>query len=92
MWARVSRAQVPADKVDSVVGYFRDSTPPSLEGMTEAHLLVDRDQGSVVTITYWETEAAMKAAAEVAREIRAELVEPTVPDLSWQVDEYEVAA
>lgn len=92
MWARVSSAKVAPDKMEAVISFFRDAMPEPLEGMTEAHLLVDREKGRVTTITYWETQTAMRETAQAANEIRGQAAKAAADEIPWQVEEYEVAA
>jgi len=91
MFARVSTTQVAPGRVDAVISYFQDAIPTTLEGMKGGFVLVDRSRGKVMTISLWETKDAMKAAAQIANEIRAKAAETGASEMPWQVDAYEVA-
>ena len=68
MWARVSRYQFPATRVEEVVDHFNQavdsfSTQP---GLRRADVLVNGKSGAGITITVWESEDAMRRSEEDA--------------------------
>ena len=72
MFARVSTILGKPDQVDQVIGFFNESNPPGLEAMKGSYLLVNRKTGKIMTVTLWETEAAMEASASVANQVRGQ--------------------
>jgi heme-degrading monooxygenase HmoA len=91
MWARVSRYQFPAAEVEKVVDQFnaaldRFSTQP---GLKRADVYVSRKSGAGITITVWETAAAMKASEEEADRLREDIA---LELIGWiqSVEEYEL--
>jgi heme-degrading monooxygenase HmoA len=93
MNARVSLYEVPpGGDVDAAVKGFEDAMEPlrSLEGHQGATLLVSRDSGMAITITYWDTEENLRSSVEQANKLRQGAAE--AGGLSIQsVDHYEVA-
>jgi len=73
MHARVSlyEAGSGAD-VDSAMQRFEDALKDlkQLDGHQGATLLVDRNSGKAVTITYWDTEDHLQASVEAANKLR----------------------
>lgn len=74
MFARVSTFQVsPGQEIAGLVG-----PPPAevqeMEGFLGAYALLNRETGHVMLLTLWETEEAVQASAERAKEIRARTV------------------
>jgi heme-degrading monooxygenase HmoA len=75
MFASVSTYQGPPDQIDDGLRYAQENIVPSLqevEGFEGVYLLVDRQSGKVLTITLWETEAALRASEEEANQLRGE--------------------
>jgi hypothetical protein len=58
------------------------------EGMKGAVFLVDRQKGTVLVISLWEGEEAMRASEDEATRVREEV---TGPDETASVERYEVA-
>jgi heme-degrading monooxygenase HmoA len=68
MFARTGSVTVPPAGVDAAAQTMRDLLPmyhdlPGYRGFT---ILVDREAGVVMGISYWETLADMRASDEVA--------------------------
>jgi heme-degrading monooxygenase HmoA len=70
MFARVSTYQ---GETDRLIDGFRRTTQPltQLEGFERAYFLTDSAAGRAVTVTLWESPAAMAASAEWASKARA---------------------
>lgn len=72
-FARVSRYQISADKVDAAIG-LRAGQPATevrrIPGNTGAYLFIDRKTGSALSLTLWASEQALKASEETANQIR----------------------
>jgi hypothetical protein len=58
------------------------------EGMKGAVFLIDRQNGTVITISLWQDEAAMRASEDEATRVREEVTGPKETAL---VERYEVA-
>lgn len=75
MHARVSFYEVASggDAAAAVKG-FEDAMEPvrQMEGNQGAALLVDRNSGKAITITYWDTEDHLQSSAEQANKLRQE--------------------
>ena len=64
MYARVSITEVRSGKIDEAVKLYEDSILPAAkeqQGYRGTQMLVDESTGKSMTITFWESEAAMKA-------------------------------
>ena len=61
MHARLARYAIEPDRLDDAVESFREAGRglAELEGYKGGHLLVDSDEGSLLTLTLWENRAAM---------------------------------
>ena len=68
MWARVSRYQFPATRVEEVVDHFDEAVDAfaTQPGLTRADVLVNRRSGAGITITVWESEDAMRGSEDDA--------------------------
>jgi heme-degrading monooxygenase HmoA len=88
MYARVSRYSGDADRLvagfESVRGELEQ-----LEGFAEAFFLVDRDKSRAMSITLWESEAALQASAERAHRMRTQASEPADASID-AVESYDV--
>jgi heme-degrading monooxygenase HmoA len=62
--------------------------PGQTEGMRGVVFLTDRKNGSVVVISLWEDDEAMRASEDEATRVREEV---TGPDERASVERYEVA-
>ncbi len=93
MFARVSTLRGPADKIDEGIRHVRENVLPraeQLDGYKGAYLLVDRDSGTSVSVTLWESEEAMRASEEAADRLRSNAAEGTGAEIA-SVERYEVA-
>jgi heme-degrading monooxygenase HmoA len=59
--ARLARYAIEPDRLEDAVESFREAGRglAELEGYKGGHLLVDSDEGSLLTLTLWESRAAM---------------------------------
>jgi heme-degrading monooxygenase HmoA len=74
MFARVTRATIPTDKLDQGVATYQQTILPSLasqHGFRGGLLLVDRSSGTGRTITFWEDETALRDSEAIAAEARS---------------------
>jgi heme-degrading monooxygenase HmoA len=93
MHARVSFYEVASggDAAAAVKG-FEDAMDPvrQMEGNRGVELLVDRDSGKAITITYWDTEEHLRSSAEQANKLRQEASDSGGLSIRG-VESYEVA-
>jgi heme-degrading monooxygenase HmoA len=90
MFARVSAYQADEDS-ERLMEAFQDTIGPlqQVEGFSHAYFMVDADTGRAVSMTIWESEAAMaasEAGGEERRRRRSEISGASVDS----VDHYEV--
>lgn len=72
MFARVSMFEGPPESVDDTTS-VRESVLPAarrMEGFAGLLMLGDRASGRSLAITFWHTEAALKAGEEAATALR----------------------
>jgi heme-degrading monooxygenase HmoA len=75
MHARVLRLTGSAEKIDGGVENYKSRVAPALrdqDGYGGARLLVDRDSGAGMSITFWRDEDASRASFEALTSLRAE--------------------
>jgi heme-degrading monooxygenase HmoA len=91
MWARISTFVFPPDDLEHAerelnrgADLFRDEA-----GLVRMEVFLNRKTGAAVSVSVWETEAAMKASDEHADEVRREIA---VEVMAWvkEVHEYEL--
>jgi heme-degrading monooxygenase HmoA len=89
MFARVSTYQGGTDRL---LEGFRRTTEPlaQLDGFERAYFLTDAAAGRAMTITVWESEAAMEASAEWASRAREHAAHDSGATVET-IDSYEVA-
>jgi heme-degrading monooxygenase HmoA len=93
MFARVSIYEVATERVDAatesfeqVIGKIREMT-----GLAAAYLLVNAETGRTLTMTLWDSRAAMEASRVTASRIRSEAARGLDGDV-LSTEEYEVVA
>jgi len=94
VYARTTTIQGDPAKIDAGVAHVRDQVFPAVTAMTGCagmSLLVERDSGRCIATTAWESEAAMRASAELVRPLRAS-AEQALGASTSSVDTWEVAA
>ncbi len=76
MHARLARYAIEPDKIDDAVESFREAGRElaQLEGYEGGHLLVDNDEGSLLTLTLWKDRAAMDRSEVRAAGLRQRAV------------------
>lgn len=78
MYARITRVQLPADRVDDLIDSFKNTAVPGLEalpGYAGHSLAVDRSSGDGQAVTFWESEKALRDSEEKATGIRTQTVD-----------------
>ncbi len=76
--ARTTTIQAQTSSIDDGIAYMRDDLMPELEnidGYVGISLLVDRESGRCIITTAWDSEDAMNASAEKAKQLRSQAVE-----------------
>lgn len=93
MFARVSTYQGDPGQAEAGIDYARQSIVPrvrQVEGFEGLYYLVDRQSGKALSITFWESEEAMRASEEEANRLRTESAESAGAAVE-NVERYEVA-
>jgi heme-degrading monooxygenase HmoA len=92
MFARVARYQIPEDSLDDAVRGFQVAVEQlrDLQGNAGGYLLVDRDNCTALTVTFWENRAAMESSEVQASRLRSQAVGPHGGEIQ-AVDRCEVA-
>jgi heme-degrading monooxygenase HmoA len=88
MYARISRYKGDAELLRSGFESVSDELA-QVDGFSHALFLADRDTGRAMSITMWESEAAMEASAERAHQMRTRASEPAQATIE-SVEGYEV--
>jgi heme-degrading monooxygenase HmoA len=93
MFARMARYEIPPGRLDEAVESFQQAASRLNEigGVTGGYLLVDRDEGSLVTITVYGDRATLEASRTRASVLRQQAVK-AVDGAVNSVAEYEIAA
>jgi|ERR671924_1520125 heme-degrading monooxygenase HmoA len=89
MYARVSNYVLPPEGVEQAISGFAELPIEELEGFSGAYLLVDRESGKSITITLWDSEAALEKSVERANQMRAQVTQ-NVGGQTTDVAHYEV--
>ena len=91
MHARVARYAIEPDKVDDALAGFSEAGREiaELDGFEGGHVLVDRDDGTVVTITLWRDRIALDRSEVRAASLRQRAAR-TVDGEVQSVTAYEV--
>ena len=91
MFARIARYGIPAERIDEAETAFRQAaqTISELSGLKSVMVMVDRESGTIVTTTTWETRAALEASEVRASRARQEAVRAVEGDCH-SVDRLEV--
>ena len=88
MFARVARYSGDAEELvrgfDGARGELEQ-----MEGFSHAYFCVDRSSGKGLSMTLWETQAALEASAERAHELRSQATQPS-GSTTDSVNHYEV--
>jgi heme-degrading monooxygenase HmoA len=93
VYARSTTVQARPSSIDDGIAYIRDEVMPALqamEGYVGLSLLVDRESGSCITTSAWETEEALRTSTEEVAPLRERAAQVFGGDVS--VDQWEVGA
>jgi hypothetical protein len=92
MFARITRYEGGSpEAVDDALKRKRQvlpTAPGQTEGMTGAIFCADRTTGTILAISLWEDEEALRNSEEMAGKLRAQV---TAEDERASVEHYEVA-
>jgi heme-degrading monooxygenase HmoA len=77
MFARVARYRFPEERYDEAVAAFRTASEQvrDIEGNAGGYLLVDRDNSTALTVTFWESRIAMEASEVRASRLRSQAID-----------------
>jgi heme-degrading monooxygenase HmoA len=77
MFARLSRYEVEPDRIDDAIQGFREASDAlaELDGALGGYLLVDPETGNSITITLWESRAALDGSDTKAARLRRNAME-----------------
>jgi heme-degrading monooxygenase HmoA len=92
-FARVTRSDAAPSPAADAITFVREKIIPEarqLDGNRGLLLLVDRATGKGLTVTFWETEEAMRATEETASRMRNDATAALDEDITG-VERYEVA-
>lgn len=72
MFARLARYAIEPDRLDDALTAFRDAGRElaQLDGFKGGHVLVDSDEGTLMTLTLWESRAALDTSDVRAASLR----------------------
>jgi uncharacterized protein YuzE len=88
----VSFYDAPAEGLDAGIEQFRgiQDTVLQMQGGQGGMLLVDRENGKAITITFWDSADHLEATSEQANQIRAQVAKNAGLSIR-SVEGYEVA-
>ena len=92
MYARLARYSIPPDEIDRAVRGFEDAgrSLQELDGLIGGYLLLDHESGTTMTLTLWESQAALADSETRAAVLRQRAVRE-VEGSCEAVNTYEVA-
>ncbi len=91
MYARSTTVQANRESIDAGIAHIRDEVLPALrrmDGCMGLSMLVDRESGRCIATSSWDSEGALRAAAEQVGTIRDRAVE--ILGGTAQVEEWEI--
>ena len=94
MFVRISTIEAEPGRIDDGIAAINDKVLPTLksvDGMTAANFLADRAKGKLVGITFWESEEAAEASADVVNPIRTAVADAMDGKIT-SVETYELVA
>src|SRR3954454_3820653 len=93
MYARLTRFDGAPDRIDDAVRQTEDVWLPKLreiDGFRGITSLADRSTGTIVAVTFWESEDAMRASDEKVSGVRKDVAETVAVSSQPIVEHYEV--
>ena len=93
MHARLTRFEGSPERIDDAVRQSEDVWLPILreiDGFQGVNTLADRSTGTIVSITYWESEDAMRASEEKVSAVRKDVADAIAQRAQPTIEHYEV--
>jgi heme-degrading monooxygenase HmoA len=93
MHARLTRFEGSPERIDDAVRQTEDDWLPKLrqiDGFRGVNTLADRSTGTIVAITYWESEEAMRASEKAVTTVREDVADAVAARSQPTVEHYEV--
>ena len=92
MYARLARYQISPERCEEAVESFRDVVErlSGLRGLARGYVLLDPDEGKILTLTVWADRAAVEESRSRASGLRQEAIR-AVDGSVESVAEYSVA-
>ena len=93
MFIRATRIQTPPDKVDAAIANFKQQVLPaarSAPGNAGAALLVNREMGAGIGITYWESAKALATNEQMGIKTRTDAARNVTGTQIVNVERYEL--
>jgi hypothetical protein len=92
MFARVTTASVPVDRMKEVRGEIADqilAKSREIPGVKKLYAMADETTGKMVAVVLYDTEADLVASREAANKVREEIAKVTGGTIQ-SVEEFEV--
>jgi heme-degrading monooxygenase HmoA len=73
MFARIVAMEAEPGRIDEGIAVINEKVLPTMKGIdgfTAANFMADRATGKLVGITFWESQQAMEASADVLNPVR----------------------
>ena len=92
MFSRVARYKIPEEHLDDAMTAFGEAAErlKEIEGSAGGYLLLDRDNCTALTVTFWENRVALETSEVQASRLRSDAVGPFGGEI-LAVDRCEVA-
>ena len=93
MHARLTRFDGAPDRIDDAVRQTDDDWLPKLreiDGFRGITSLADRSTGTIVAITFWESEDAMRASDQKVTSVRKDVADAVAVRSQPTLEHYEV--
>ena len=83
MFARVVRYTVNPERCDEALEAFEEAAKAigDIDGITGGYVMVDGEEGRIVTVTLWEDQAKMEASEVRASRLRQEALRTVEGDI-----------
>jgi len=93
MYARVSRYEIPVDRLDEDTRGLDETEEKvsAMPGSLGLYYMVDRESGQTMAVTLWEDEQAMRASEAAANQLRQQTTSAVSAKIT-SVERYEVVA
>jgi heme-degrading monooxygenase HmoA len=93
MHARMTRFEGSPERIDDATRQTEDLWLPKLreiDGFQGVTTLADRGTGTIIAITYWESEDALRASDEKVTDVRKDAADAVEARSQPTVERYEV--